>query len=188
MESQSCAHIDFHCRKQRIEHYLPVNGDGTPKSPVEFHRLPRPPLPLLAFTDCGRGDGDGAGDIELLLGESEWIDPFDWCIDFVRLWCKLALILFTDWLWRLECNSTLFGLGRPSGLRNFQSLLAELMVDAELLCVGLCEVTANEQFNFYMCRMRSIGSTYIYWSSVFRCGTACSVHCGHHVNLTSYYY
>lgn len=36
-------------------------------------------MPLAAaLTDCGRGDGDGAGEIELLLGESEWIDPFDW--------------------------------------------------------------------------------------------------------------
>lgn len=42
------------------------------KSPVELQRLPKP-----AWTELGRGDGDGAGDMELLLGESECMDPFD---------------------------------------------------------------------------------------------------------------
>lgn len=55
-----------------INSYLPTSADCALKSPVEFHRLPSPTLPLFTvFTDCGRGDGDGAGDIELLLGESD---------------------------------------------------------------------------------------------------------------------
>lgn len=58
--------------------YLPVNADCALKSPVEFQRLPNPTLPLfVVLTDCGRGDGDGAGDMELLLGESDCMDPFD---------------------------------------------------------------------------------------------------------------
>lgn len=61
-----------------IEYHLPVKDDCVPKSPVELHRLAKPIPPLLfVFTDCGLGDGDGAGDIELLLGESDCIDPFD---------------------------------------------------------------------------------------------------------------
>lgn len=60
--------------------YLPCSCDCMPKSPVELQRLPRPEC-----MDCGRGDGDGAGDTELLLGESECSEPFDWWIIFVRL-------------------------------------------------------------------------------------------------------
>lgn len=71
----------MHLYQHRIEQentHLPVSGDWTPKSPVELQRLPNPPMPFpAAFTDCGRGDGDGAGEIELLLGESECIEPFD---------------------------------------------------------------------------------------------------------------
>lgn len=42
--------------------------------------------------DIGRGDGDGAGDTELLLGESECSEPFDWWINFVRLKHKVGLV------------------------------------------------------------------------------------------------
>lgn len=66
--------------------YLPVSADCALKSPVEFQRLPKPTLPLfVVLTDCGRGDGDGAGDMELLLGESDCMDPLDWWICLVRL-------------------------------------------------------------------------------------------------------
>lgn len=51
--------------------HLFVSGECV-KSPVELQRLPS------AEADCGgRGDGDGAGDTELLLW-SECKDPFDW--------------------------------------------------------------------------------------------------------------
>lgn len=55
---------------------LACSGDCNAKSPVEFHRLLSPPTPPA--TVVGRGDGDGAGDTELLLGESECSDPLDW--------------------------------------------------------------------------------------------------------------
>lgn len=67
--------------------YLPCNVDCMPKSPVELQRLPRP-----GCMDIGRGDGDGAGDTELLLGESECSEPFDWWINFVRLKHKVGLV------------------------------------------------------------------------------------------------
>lgn len=69
------------------------------KSPVELQRLPMPatvagePATLIPLTDAVRlailgclGDGDGAGDIEWLLIESECSDPFEWWIAF---WAKL---------------------------------------------------------------------------------------------------
>lgn len=118
--------------------YLPVNDDCMPKSPVEPHRLPKP-----TFDGCGRGDGDGAGEIELLLGESEWIEPFDWWIDLVRLWVR-PLELFRDTLWRREMPSGVALDARTVGLRSFQSLLnGALLINVvdELVCVGLWDVT-----------------------------------------------
>lgn len=64
----------------RVIAYLPCSVDCMPKSPVELQRLPRPEC-----MEVGRGDGDGAGDTELLLGESECSEPFDWWISFERL-------------------------------------------------------------------------------------------------------
>lgn len=64
--------VDHASLQIKNDSYLPTNADCALKSPVEFQRLPRPVLPLFTvFTDCGRGEGDGAGDIELLLGESD---------------------------------------------------------------------------------------------------------------------
>lgn len=118
-------------------HYLPVNDACIPKSPVELQRLPKPAA-------CwGRGDGDGAGEMELLLGESECIEPFDWWMDFVRL-CVKPLTLFTVTLWRRDRPSGVLLDARAVGLRNFQSADVVLLVNVdgvELLCVGLCEVT-----------------------------------------------
>lgn len=53
------------------------------KSPVLLQRLPS-----VACIELGRGDGDGAGDTELLLGESECSEPLDWWIILVRLKIK----------------------------------------------------------------------------------------------------
>lgn len=52
--------------------YLPCRDDCTEKSEVELHFFCK-----LACADVGRGDGDGAGETELLLGESECKDPFE---------------------------------------------------------------------------------------------------------------
>lgn len=121
--------------------HLPVRADCELKSPVEFQRLPRPTLPLLVFiTDCGRGDGDGAGDIELLLGESDWIDPFDWWICFDRLWFNEL----TPPLWRLECISGVVEpcAERTAGFRNFQSLpVTQFMPNDEFEWAELCDET-----------------------------------------------
>lgn len=137
----------FKCNKKRLEWkwvkqvYLPTNADCALKSPVEFHRLPKPALPLFVFTDCGRGDGDGAGDIELLLGESDWIEPFDWWICFVRLWCNE----FTPPLCRLEWMSGVVvpPTERTIGLRSFQSLFALFIPIDEFECAELCEDTKS---------------------------------------------
>lgn len=61
-------------KKKTTNSYLfPDNGDGTPpKSPVELHLFAKP-----ACNELGRGEGEGAGDTELLLGLSECKDPFD---------------------------------------------------------------------------------------------------------------
>lgn len=117
--------------------YLPVSDDCMPKSPVELQRLPRP-----ACAACGRGDGDGAGDIELLLGESECMEPFDWCIDFVRLCVRPPPCAIAAELWRRDRPSGVLLDARAIGLRNFQSLAVLFdNDDDELLCVGLCDVT-----------------------------------------------
>lgn len=83
-----------------------VPGDPLTKSPVELHRLPiptpPPPVPLLTpmvpTTDADRfcmfgwrGEGDGAGDIEWLLIESEWREPFEWWIAFCARLLALAV-------------------------------------------------------------------------------------------------
>lgn len=127
--------------------YLPVSADCALKSPVEFQRFPRPTLPLLVFTDCGRGDGDGAGDIELLLGESDWMDPFDWWICLDRLWCNEL----TPPLCRLECISGVVEpwAERTTGFRSFQSLpgVAQFIPSDEFECTELCDDTEKKMKN-----------------------------------------
>lgn len=63
----------IHSQKQNPSKiYLPCRDDCTEKSDVELHFFCK-----LACADVGRGDGDGAGETELLLGESECKDPFE---------------------------------------------------------------------------------------------------------------
>lgn len=64
----------------RRDTHLPCRVACMAKSPVLLQRLPR-----VACIELGRGDGDGAGDTELLLGESECSEPLDWWIILVRL-------------------------------------------------------------------------------------------------------
>lgn len=60
--------------------YLPCNcAPDAPKSPVELHLFPKP-----LCRELGRGEGEGAGDTELLLCESECREPFDWCMALFR--------------------------------------------------------------------------------------------------------
>lgn len=83
-----------------------VPGDPLTKSPVELHRLPIPVTPFVPppppltpieptteadrFCKFGwRGEGDGAGEIEWLLIESEWSEPFEWWIAF---WARLLAL------------------------------------------------------------------------------------------------
>lgn len=131
--------------QNEFEHaYLPTSADCALKSPVEFQRLPNPTLPLFTvFTDCGRGDGDGAGDIELLLGESDWIEPFDWWICLVRLWCNEL----TPPLCRREWMSGVVvpWAERTIGLRSFQSLFGVQFIPIdEFECTELCDDTEKQ--------------------------------------------
>lgn len=83
MNNKSGMQIELSCHHIRDTHthtYLPCRVACMAKSPVLLQRLPRP-----ACIELGRGDGDGAGDTELLLGESECSEPFDWWIILVRL-------------------------------------------------------------------------------------------------------
>lgn len=96
----------------RVTHpvLLPA-GPGEPltKSPVELHRLPMPPpiptppTPPIPAAEADRfcmfgclGDGDGAGDIEWLLIESECNDPLEWCIAFCARLLALAVDMLRD--------------------------------------------------------------------------------------------
>lgn len=80
-------------------------GDPLTKSPVELHRFPMPPLliPPIPTAEAVKfcifgclGDGDGAGDIEWLLIESECSEPFEWWIAFCARLLALAVDMFRD--------------------------------------------------------------------------------------------
>lgn len=80
-------------------------GDPLTKSPVELHRFPMPPLPTppiptaeaVKFCIFGcLGDGDGAGDIEWLLIESECREPLEWWIAFCARLLAFAVDMFRD--------------------------------------------------------------------------------------------
>lgn len=142
--------------------YLPCIVDWTPKSPVELQRLLR-----LECTVLGCGDGEGAGDTELLLGESECNEVFDWWIDFVLLQQKKNKRNFKDYgliflsfsylrfkvpmpiVWRRECSSAELVVPLDAlpeftgrGFLSFQSVVVLLLiVEDELFGVGLCDVT-----------------------------------------------